>query len=642
MAVFQSLGELGAHLAATGMKVMDPGIPLWDATAGGGDFGPVWSDQPSVRKVVEFIARNIASIPLHVYDRVDDGDRQRVRDHPLARTLARPSRAPGKTPYRFWESVLIDGLIFDRWCLMKTRAQDDPAALDLVRIPARRVRFEPDALDRIVKVLIYSADGKVTEHDPAKFIIDVGYSERGASGTSPMQTLRHILAEAAEAVEYRRSVWKNGARFPLVLERDDAFSSIDAYNRFVASWAAFTRGGGKEGGTPILEDGMKARAIEGFKPKDTDDLEGRRLTDIEVTSAYHIAPELVGAREGTYSNVDAFRQMLYRDNLGPYIEAWVQALSAGLTPELAGGTDLYIEPHMDAKLRGSFLEQAQIAQSLVGAPSMTRNEYRGRQNMPSIEGGDDLVVPLNVLIGGQASPRDSGTQNENASPTPERKALTVKRLKSRAPETHEAKYREVLEKFFDRQSRVVQSRLGVKAAPDWWDEDRWDKELADDLLRLSVQTSQTAARSTLEAAGLSEYDVDRTLAFLKEAAERSSKNINEFTRDQITEALKDADDPGEAVSHVFDIAKDSRTAEIATTAVTFASGFGAMEAGRQNSSKATKTWSVTSSNPRASHAAMNGETVGIDDVFSNNLRWPGGIGDPAEVAGCQCALDINF
>jgi hypothetical protein len=46
-------------------------------------------------------------------------------------------------------------------------------------------------------------------------------------------------------------------------------------------------------------------------------------------------------------------------------------------------------------------------QTATGAPIMTRNEARQRMNLPHLPGADDLVVPLNVLVGGQASPTDS-------------------------------------------------------------------------------------------------------------------------------------------------------------------------------------------------------------------------------------------
>jgi hypothetical protein len=57
---------------------------------------------------------------------------------------------------------------------------------------------------------------------------------------------------------------------------------------------------------------------------------------------------------------------------------------------------------------------------------------------------------------------------------------------------------------------------------------------------------------------------------------------------------------------------------------------------------ATKTWNTISDNARASHAAMDGETVDIQDVFSNGLDYPGDpTGDAAETAGCDCTVDIE-
>ncbi|MCY9786839.1 phage portal protein [Nocardiopsis sp. EMB25] len=405
MPSFESLGQLGDYVTANGIEIVDPGLPLTDLT---GDHGArhVWHTQPSVRKVTDFIARQISTIPLHLYDRVSDTDRKRVTDHPLAAVLGTP--APRTAPARFWHSVMVDFLTYDRWCVQKVPQGD--GGMELVRIPARRFRLVADGLDRVTKIRIWTADGHYTDRDPDGYLYDAGYSPRGANGVSPMETLQDILAEASEAVAYRRGIWKRGARVPAVIERPaDApdWNKTKARDRFIESWRRYTRSGGQEGGTPILEDGMTLKKVDVFSPRDTADLEGRKLTDAEVASAYHIAPELVGAREGTYSNVEAYREMLYRDALGPLITLWEQVINAMLTPDLADGRPLYVEANVESKMRLSFEEQARVLSSAVGAPWMLRAEARARANLPAIEGADDLVVPLNVAVGGLASPRDT-------------------------------------------------------------------------------------------------------------------------------------------------------------------------------------------------------------------------------------------
>lgn len=625
----------------SGIPVADPGYPL--ALHGRVQVEALWRTQPNVRKVVDFIARNVASIPLHAYERVSDTDRRRVTGHPLSQAVTSPRAGVGA--FRFWHGVISDGLLYDKWAVLK-QPRADGAGVDLVQVPSWRLRFDVDGLRRVAGAWYWVGDALAAEHDRdgwrpldlASLVFDHGYAPSSA-GMSPLETLREVLAENTEAVRYRRQVWSNGARVPAWIERPaDHNWTPEQRDRFVNHFRnTYTGDGENAGGVPVLEDGMQLHALNAFTPQDSMDLEGRRLTSAEVASAFHVAPELVGAQQGTYSNIDAFRQMLYRDSLGPYITALEQSINAMLTPDLAGGRNLYVEAHVEAKLRGSFIEQAQIAQSAVGAPTMTRNEMRARMNQPPIPGGDALVTPLNVTEGGQASPRDSGSQNRRSGTA----AWKSAGAKARAPENHETKHAKVMADFFGRQARVVKSRIG--ADEEWWDEERWDGELGSTLLPLYLLTSEEAARRALDAMGLPDYDVDRTVAFLEESASRSAHEINTTTRADVASALGD-DEPTDAVAHVFDVAGESRSSQIATTTVAFASGFATIEVARQNvgESGVTKTWRVTSGNPRASHASMDGETVDIDDVFSNGLRWPGGAGDPDESAGCQCEMDINL
>jgi hypothetical protein len=79
-----------------------------------------------------------------------------------------------------------------------------------------------------------------------------------------------------------------------------------------------------------------------------------------------------------------------------------------LLPEFEDRRDVYVEFNLAEKLRGASEEQAVQLQTSVGGPYMTRNEARARLNLPHLEGADDLIVPLNVTQGGQASTTDSG------------------------------------------------------------------------------------------------------------------------------------------------------------------------------------------------------------------------------------------
>lgn len=654
MTRFQSLGALAAHhRGPVVLDVADPGVPLVDYDAS--DVTSVqaaWKTQPAVRKVTSFIAANLAAIPLHVYERSSDTDRRRVTDGALAEVIAQPQR--GMSPFRFWERVILDGLLYDRRALMIV---DDGDRVELVRIPPRRFRFVSDGLDRVEAIRVTTSKGEVEDRDPEGFLFDVGYSQSNGRGLSPVDTLSALLREAAEAVAYRRAVMENAARHSGWISRESAWPSREARANFLESLRAFHASGGRDGGDMLLDEGMEWHDRD-YHPTDIDDLEARTLTNIEVAGAYHIAPELLGDRQGNYSNMNAFRQALYRDNLGPYIAAWEQML-APLVDRLAPGSDLYVEAHVESKLRGSFEEQASVLQTSTGAPWLTRNEARARQNLPAVDGGDDLVTPLNVLVGGQASPTDSGAQNEepdgggehDEAGTPPPKASPTSAgapaplVKSRDLEGNwTTRATDLLTRHYSRQEKAVMSALGAKA-DGWWDQSRWNRELAEDLYRLAATCVDQMGRDACRSLGFDpdeDWDMPRTLNYLTTVTKARAKWVNDATRRQIEAALS-SEDGTEAVPAVFERARNQRAGAGAAAFTAAMAGFSAAEAAKQAApGRTAKTW-VTGFNPRPSHLAMNGETVPTWTDFSNGLSWPG---DPAmgpdEAAGCNCSINIGI
>ena len=595
----------------------------------------MWETQPHFRTVVTFLARNIAQLGLHSFERVGEADRRRDRSSVLARSL---SEVDGNmTTFELIFALVGDLALYDRAYWWAARSTDTSTGWMLRRLPPTWV--EPVMANSwdVKEYRVFF--GNNIETVPASDILAFpGYSPGKMVGSSPtVDALKQTLTEQVEAATYRAQVWKRGGRVSSVIERPDGAPqwSDAARESFREDWyAKFTGKGSRAGGTPILEDGMTLKRID-FSAQEQQFVEAAKLSLVTVASAFHVNPTMIGQNDGAnYSNVREFRKMLYGDTLGPLIAQIEARINTFLVPRM-GLSGIYVEFNIAEKLQGNFEEQTSALMSATGGPWMTRNEARGRLNLPSLDGGDELIVPLNVIEGGQAAPNDSGSQNRR-SPT------SLPRVKAVSADDDAAK---ALASFFTRQSRVVLSRLGADA--DWWDSKRWDKDLAGVLAEIQAVAASDAGRAALLDAGIdpSQYDEPRTVKFLAEAARRSASSINDSTRDQIQSAIDDDEDgdPVAAASGVFDVAKDSRAAEVALTVGTFAAGFGTVEAARQQSSNATKTWNVTSGNPRASHAAMDGETVGINDTFSNGLDWPGAMGaDADEVAGCQCSVTISF
>ncbi len=386
---------LGSMLAGSSLGREDLHDPLY-----------VYRTQRSVRIVVDFLAGNLAQVPMHGFEVEDDGDRRRLnRDHPLARTLRKPH--PTATAYELKRQLGIDRCLFNRWAAIK--AADDRGAVRLVRLPPRKWQYRRDQFDLPASVVWRPSPTADAVEIPLESLVWMdGYWPDDQS--SPVDALYELLNEEAESSDYRAGLWANGARIPGWIERPVAapkWSDL-AKSNFKAGWRDYAAGGSRVGREPILEDGMIYHQTTGVSPRDGQQIEARKLSISEVAAAFQIPAVFVGLLDSTsHSNVSAYREQLYADVLGSHFQEIEQAFNARLVPEFDSSGSLFIEFTVAEKLRLAFEDQARIFQTTTGGPFMTRNEARQRLNLPRLDGADELIVPLNVIEGGQASPTDS-------------------------------------------------------------------------------------------------------------------------------------------------------------------------------------------------------------------------------------------
>ena len=595
----------------------------------------MWATQPHLRTVVSFLARNIAQLGLHTFER-DGDDRKRDRDSVFAATMRRPN--PDQTAFDLVFALVGDLALYDRAYWLVVPDTDAPSGWMIRRLPPPWVT--PIARDAFgaKAYTVLSPEGKSVDVSAEQILAFTGYHPSSPRRGSPtVEALKGTLQEQIEASKYRNQVWKRGGRVSAVLQRpkDAPPWSDAAREQFREDWySKYTGNGSRAGGTPLLEDGMTLNRID-FNAQEQQFVEAAKLAFSTVASAFHVNPTMVGILDNAnFSNVREFRRMLYGDTLGPTLAQIEDRINTFLLPRL--GMDngkFYAEFNIAEKLQGSFEEQAAVMSTLVGRPIMTADEGRAKFNLSAL-GGDaaQLVTPLNVLVGGQASSRDSAPPKVAHLPSIKGSAGALKAAPS---EAQAAKAAEVLAKFFGRQEAVVLSRIG--SGVDWWDEKRWNEELAADLLPLAHSVAETLGKAEAARLGFDGgYDPDLTAEFLAAVAARYAETVNETTKEQLAETLDSEEpDPG----NVFTVAKDARAPGVGAMLTTFAAGFAAVEAAKQiartNDVAPIKTW-ITGANPRPEHAAMNGEQRPIDEPFSDGNDWPGGL------PGCNCSLSISI
>lgn len=639
----------------------------------GGDYGvsvanldaaQLYRTQPNLRAVVSFLADNAAQIPIKVYERASDTDRPRVLNSPAALLLQNPN--PDMTAYEFKRWMYSDLFLYERFLTLLFPSKETQSGWELRPIPASWIQTYKGASPFAPESIIIQVPQNAAIEIPAdRFVLFHGYNP-----TDPMRqfsrisALKETLHEQVESNSFRRQMWRRGGRFNAYITRpkDVAQWSDAAAERFKetfkASWAGSQAGEG--GGMPILEDGMEIKTVQ-FNSRDAQWAESVKLSREDCAAVYHVNPGMIWPGSGqTYASARDNARALYNDCLAPALMQATDRINMVILPRVGEPEKNYAGYDITIKTEGTFEEKISTLSSAVGAPFLSRNEARARLDLPAIDGGDDLITPLNVLVGGLASPHDADPTIEryNARIDAARKSLGLKSVEESEPrksrgeptEEEQEKIAKVYREFFKRQAKSILPKLGAKA--DWWDEDRWNNELTEDLFAEAFDLSVAVGKEQVKRlwGNDGDYNPDITTEYVKKMCRRRAEMVNQKTYDELIDAIEEnleTDDALKATPEgVFENAEENRASSASKAFAGALVAWAAMEACQQNErgDNVFKTWVVTSSNPRASHAHMNGETVPYDEPFSNGAMWPGDIDNLGveEVANCQCVLEIEI
>lgn len=601
----------------------------------------LYATQANLQAVVSFLADSVAQLPLKVYIR--NGNENRIRDtqSAAAKLLYRPNA--DQTAYEFFNAVMVEYFLMGVTTVWLLPDANSDSGYQLRIIPKewlvdteRKTNYAPDV------IRITAGTGGYIDIPRTEFVQFRRYSPGNPGGyQSPIAALRQTLNEQIQADKFRSNIWRSSGRFNAYITRPKDVQPWTEETK--KNWlTAFREGWGQDGENsgkmPLLEDGMEIKPYQ-FNAKEAQYAETKQLSREDVAAAYHVNPSLIWhTTTQTYASAKDNARALYNDCLGPVLQMLQQRINSFLLPMVGADPDAYVIFDLKEKLKGSFEERASILQASVGGPWMTRNEARADNDMPPIEGGDELIVPLNVVEGGQASPQDTHMDPKKIIPSHRKDRGETIMIKGRASEDEDDTLIQALKKFFKRQMNSIIPKIG--AGDDWWNEERWNKELADDLEPLIDKIADAHGMSTAEVLG-TEYGRDLTRKYLRKLTEGRSKAINASTLQKLLDAIEADEEPAD----VFE-KRESKDAEtFGRSLATAVSGWALVEAVHQAQrqgyeKKVEKEWE-TGPNSRPSHAAMNGQRVGIDEKFSNGAEWPGDDNlSPDESCGCNCSTNV--
>jgi HK97 family phage portal protein len=388
-------------LSAIGLEKRSTiGVNGWPVPLSATSVTPTTAQSVSaVYACVQAIAETAASLPLILFRRGEDGDRERASDHPLYRVLHDMAN-PEQTALEFREymqaAVLLKGNAFAKI----VRGYDGQARELWPLNPDNvQVRRTPSGL-----VYEHSKEGVLTRllaHEVLHLRHRLG--DDGVLGVSPIAAARGVVELAIAENQHGVSTITNGAKL-LGLLKFPGKLKPEQRQAIGASWASQHAGAANAGRTAILEEGVDFQALS-MSLEDASWIEARKLSVIEVCRLFRVPPTIVQSMESAnYSNSVELARQFVTMTLRRHLIAWEQAIAAKCLTD-AGRRTYFAEHQVEGLLRGDSANRAAFYSSGISDGWLMRSEARKLENLKVIDGIDD--APLSQKSGPAPQPYPS-------------------------------------------------------------------------------------------------------------------------------------------------------------------------------------------------------------------------------------------
>jgi HK97 family phage portal protein len=392
-----------------------PSVPFGIFNAGGHvslsggstiSYQGLYEEQPWVYVTVNKLARQIARLPLKAYrlkeGTKNDGERERVRDHPLPKLLKSPQ--PRRGPVWLKQKAAYPALIQGNGLFAKILEQGPGSAVD--QLKPLDWRFITPHLTETGELVAWETK-QTTDGEPRYFapdsVIHVAWDAgAGDLGVSPLRALHRTLNIEDSAQRYQAASFNNGVRHSAVYVLPEGVDMDEGDKQELRAAIQSQQGGVDQAfGLALATGGGDIKPLS-HTAVEAELIEQRKLDREEVAAVYDIPPPLIGILDhATYSNVAEMHRMLYGMVLGPWLTLIEETLQAQLidSHEPWREEGLFVEFDLAEVLKGDTLKEVQAIKEGIATGILTPNEGRAIRNMaPSKQDGmDAFYLPTNNM-----------------------------------------------------------------------------------------------------------------------------------------------------------------------------------------------------------------------------------------------------
>lgn len=364
----------------------------------------------TVYACVRVIAETIASLPIHVYEHTDAGNRK-ATEHPLYRLLHDEPNLE-MTSFILRETMMAHLLLWgNSYCQIIRTGRDQVVSLH---------PLQPDqmAVDRDTKGnLTYTytdSNGKQFLMKPEDVLHIPGLGFDGIVGYSPIAIEKNAVGLGIAAEEFGAKFFSNGARPSGVLTHPNTVKDPAALR---ASWNSAYGGSSNASRVAVLEEGMTFTPLS-MPNNEAQFIETRRFQVEEICRIYRVPPHMVAdLSRATFSNIEHSSIDFAIHTIRPWLVRMEQAMNRALIPETEKGR-FYVQINLDGLMRGDYKSRMEGYAIARQNGWLSANDIRDLENLNPIsdeEGGNAYLINGNMI---PISLAGSSLVNAPAAPDP--------------------------------------------------------------------------------------------------------------------------------------------------------------------------------------------------------------------------------
>lgn len=374
----------------------------------------------AVMSCVRVLGESLAQLPFNVYQR-DGRNVSPVRYHPLHEVL---HNQPNPNMHSFTWRELGQAHLCLRGSTYAFKEIDNKGnVIGLHPLnPDRLTPFSYTQDNRIsyeeimpgAKIAYKYRDEKGIEQVLLKseLLAINGLSLNGLYGLNPIAYQRESIGLSLAAKKYGAKLFENGAHVGGVISVAEKLDD-EAYKRMKKSWQENYAGLNNAHKPAILEQGAKFERM-GMSSKDAQWLEMRKYQRSEIAGIYRVPLHMINDLErATFSNVEHLSTDFVTYSMSPWCKRWEQSANMDLLTLRDRQQGIFVEFSLQGLLRGDTTARSNFYQSGIQAGWLTRNEAREKENLNPMEGGDELLQPLNMQTVAQMKTEEGNEKQTN-------------------------------------------------------------------------------------------------------------------------------------------------------------------------------------------------------------------------------------